>query len=259
LLTHTAGLPLDLESAHYGMIDSDGVRFHTLNTRPSCPTDTVSYSNLGYGWIAYALEHATGQSLGTLLHRYGLVWGDALDREPVVIADVRSPHSGTRLEPINSWYWRSLRLPWAGAFGTLPVIARLLRALDPRVSEKRVGAAGGFPQGAYFGFVESAGCLWEDANWGCGIEFRGHKFPHWVTPAASPDSYGLVGSSGICAWQDGDTTVVLAGPRTTDGGWLLRQGPRGTALAFELAKHGSDWPGQSCVALASVRRSVSAS
>ncbi len=236
LLTHTAGLPLDLDPAQYGAIDRNGVKARTLSALPSCSPGNVSYSNLGYGWIAYALERATGQSLTTLLQAYELTWGDTLDTEPVVIADIRSPHTGTSIEPLNSAYWRSLRLPWAGAFGTIPAVARLLRRLDSRVRETRVVAPGGFPQGFYFGGAESPLCMWADAAWGCGVEFRGTKTPHWITPAAPIESYGHIASTGILVWTNYSATITIAGPRGTNCGWLMRHGPKGSALAFHHAE-----------------------
>ena len=231
LLTHTAGLPLDLPGDHYGRVTADDVRTITLGMRPTHFDGTMAYSNIGYGWIALALERATGQHLAELWAGYDLLSGADVTNA-VTIADVRSPYADTDFEPINSAYWRSLELPWAGAFGTVEAISGILTRLDPRVSASTVSAAGGFPKGAYFGFVENDGCVWDDSAWSCGAELRGTKSPHWITAKASPRSFGHVGSSGMLAWKDECTTLVLAGPRTTDGGWILRQGPRGSAFAF---------------------------
>jgi hypothetical protein len=235
LLTHTAGLPLDLPSEWYGCLNRDDVSDVTLSMAPDRAPGTVAYSNIGYGWIAAALERVTGEPLSTILRAHDLVWGDESLVDPVVITDVRSPHAGTVLEPYNSPYWRSLHLPWAGAFGTVRALQHLMNRLDPRVCATRVHASGGFPQGAYFGMAKNGACEWTDAEWSCGVEHRGTKSPHWITAKASPDSFGHVGSSGMLVWKDGDTTFVLAGPRTTDGGWMLRQGPKASAFAFSRA------------------------
>lgn len=96
LLTHTAGLPLDLPRELYGAIDFQGVRTHTLAAQPCHPPGLVSYSNLGYGWIAYALELATGQSLGTLLGKYDLLWVTpstlSLSSSPMSAARTQGPY-----------------------------------------------------------------------------------------------------------------------------------------------------------------------
>src|SRR5688500_9983699 len=231
LLTHTSGLPLDLPSDEYGLLSADDVRDRIMAVTPVQPAGAMAYSNIGYGWIALALERVTGNSLTEILWSYNLTWGDELD-DPVVIGDVRSRFAGTSIEPANSNYWRSLRLPWCGAFGTIATVQRLLDCAHPLMRASRIHAPGGFLPGAFFGFLPSGGCVWDNAEWGCGVEYRGAKKPHWVTPAASPDSFGHVGSSGILAWKDGATTIVIAGPRTTDGGWMLRHGPKGTALAL---------------------------
>ncbi len=234
LLTHTAGLPLDLPGSLYGSIDRDRVREVMIALAPDrAPGVAVSYSNIGYGWIALALERVTGQSLSDIFRRHDLTWGDESAAPPVVVTDVRrSRHAETVIEPINSAYWRSLHLPWCGAFGTIQAIQRSIQHVHPLVHSCCVHASGGFPAGAYFGHAETDGCIWEDAAWGCGVECRGTKKPHWITPASSPDSYGHIGSSGVLAWKDGATTLVVAGPRTTDGGWMLRHGPRASMFAF---------------------------
>lgn len=232
LLTHTSGLPLDLPIDEYGRLNADDIRDRMLRVRPIQPAGLMSYSNIGYGWIALALERATNRSLSDLFAAYNLAWGDMLPQPAVIIDDVRSPFTGSLIEPINSPYWRSLRLPWCGAFGTLTTVRHLLDRLHPLVRASRVSVAGGFPPGAFFGFVPSAGAQWDDVAWACGVEFRGSKKPHWIAPTIAPDSYGHVGSSGILAWKDGDTTLVLAGPKTTDGGWMFRQGQRASQFAF---------------------------
>lgn len=231
LLTHTSGLPLDLPLDEYGTLTADDVRDRMLSVQPVQPVGSMMYSNIGYGWIAVAIERVTGCSLTELLHAYDLAWGDEVT-SPVVISDVRSPYANTPLEPLNSAYWRSLHLPWCGAFGTLKAVRELLLRVHPLVRSTRTAAAGGFTPGAFFGFSPSSGCVWEQADWSCGVEFRGTKKPHWIAPNVSPDSYGHVGSSGILVWTDGATTLVVAGPRTTDGGWMFRHGPKASALAF---------------------------
>lgn len=231
LLTHTSGLPLDLPNHEYGLLSARDVRDRMMAVEPVQPAGAMAYSNIGYGWIALALERVTGSSLTVILSSYNLTWGDELE-DPVIISDVRSPFAGTPIEPVNSRYWRSLHLPWCGAFGTIATVRQLLDCAHPLMRASRISAPGGFPPGAFFGFLPNGGSIWDNAEWSCGVEFRGTKKPHWVTPTASPDSFGHVGSSGILAWKDGTTTIVIAGPRTTDGGWMLRHGPKGTALAL---------------------------
>ena len=167
-----------------------------------------------------------------LFHSYGLIWGDEVPEDPVTIADIRSPFSGTEREPVNSAYWRSLHLPWCGTFASLFTIQRLFHSLDPRVLEPAPTVSGGFPPGAFFGFSDNSGCQWESAAWAHGVELRGSKNPHWISPNAPSTSYGHVGSSGILVWRSDTTTLIIAGARTTDGGWMMRHGPAVSKLAF---------------------------
>jgi hypothetical protein len=238
LITHTAGLPLDLPSELYGVVDKAGVRYHTLQARPVArPGQEVAYSNLGYGWLAVAIERVYARRLKDLWADYGLISGEDLSSaDGANIADIKSVHRGTAFEPVNSDYWRSLELPWAGAFGDVGSVQRLLERFLPRRHEGRTALPGGFPAGAYFGFEPTSGSRWPDAAWGLGVEWRGTKRPHWVSSYISPDSFGHVGSSGVLVWHADGSTIVLAGARTTDGGWLLRRGPKGTEMAFREAK-----------------------
>jgi hypothetical protein len=231
LLTHTAGLPLDLPIELYGHIDAAGVRAATLRARPSGASD-VMYSNIGYGWIAYALERVLGRAVPEFWRDYDLVAGDEIPGEMVRIADLHSPFAQTDHEPIHSKYWRSLRLPWAGAFGTIPAISKLLRRFDVQLLTSRTHGPGGFPAGAFFGFAKTEECVWDDAAWGLGVEYRGTKRPHWICSVAPADSFGHAASSGLVVWQVKQTTLVIAGPRRTVSGWLLRHGPKGTELAL---------------------------
>ncbi len=62
---------------------------------------------------------------------------------------------------------------------------------------------------------------WKRSPWGLGVELRGQKQPHAVTPAASPDSFGHVGASGAMAWVDPalDGAWVILGPRLYHEWW----------------------------------------
>lgn len=253
LLSHTAGLPLDLpadEVPYTHRLTADVVLDACLAVAPVRPPgQSVSYSNVGFGLLGRVVEILTGDRFQHALRRLVLdplgvdAWiGDEPPRRPASIADVNSRHAGTDLEPFNSRQWRSLALPWAGLYATIDGYLRLLEAYDvatdaclvsaERLQEARrdqtAGLAGGFPSGeAFLGFEPGRGIEWSRCAWGLALEVRGEKRPHWTSGAVAPTSYGQIGSSGCVAWCDPVAGVrwAVIGTRTTDSGWLLRHGP----------------------------------
>ena len=243
LLSHTAGLPLDVpeEMAAY----ASGLGWRTLAEaclrtpleRP--PFNRVRYSNVGYGLLAVVVERKTGRDFPAALRTLVLeplgiegYLGDEPSRSPVALAGVRGTHARTPLEPFNSPFWRSLALPWAGLLTTPEGALSLVRAfLEPPASFLRPETVAEATQnqvdGLGGGFVKPL--IWDYSPWGLGPELRDRKTPHWAPapPVVSPESFGHSGASGCLAWADPSTGVAwtLLGTRTADSGWLLRRGP----------------------------------
>src|SRR6185503_7846656 len=115
--------------------------------------------------------------------------GGELPRAPVTLADVRSSHAGTALEPFNSAFWRSLALPWAGLVTTASGALGLVRAfrgipsgfLSPGLLARATSNQAGDLSG---GFMPPL--IWPRCWWGLGPELRDSKDPHWAPPEANP-------------------------------------------------------------------------
>lgn len=117
--------------------------------------------------------------------------------------------------------------PAHGATGTLTDLLRLAaELLDPRVLPAgvvRLAAAPAYPSlaGVLPGFGR------QDPNdWGLGLERRGRKQPHWMSPTAPPDAFGHFGQSGSFVWVDplhGLAAAALTG--TPFGPWAAQAWP----------------------------------
>ncbi len=251
LLSHTAGLPLDLPrgSARYAPGLSWPVLAAACLQAPleQVPGLRVQYSNVGYGLLAALVERETGEPFPAALQRLVLqplgiegYLGDQPPRPVVVLGGVKGRHAGTELEPFNSAFWRSLALPWGGLLTTAAGALALVRAfrgfpsgfLRPETAaESTRNQAGDLPGG----FVQPL--LWPHCPWGLGPEMRDEKVPHWAPPQAGPDSFGHSGASGCVVWCDprADVAWTILGTRTAEGGWLIRQGPPIGAAILEEA------------------------
>ncbi|MFM7678947.1 MAG: serine hydrolase, partial [Roseiflexaceae bacterium] len=77
--------------------------------------------------------------------------------------------------------------------------------------------------------------MWPQSPWGLGPELRGTKTPHWVASCFAADSFGHSGSSGMVVWADPHQRFrfVMLGARAADSGWLLRHGPKLSALLWQ--------------------------
>ncbi|MBK9710414.1 MAG: beta-lactamase family protein [Kouleothrix sp.] len=249
LLCHTSGLPLDVSAsaARYTHgLDWPTLATACLLTALQAPPDTrVQYSNVGYGLLALVVEHRTGQEFADALDQLvsrplgvEAYLGVEPPRQPVILANVRSAHSGGDLEPFNSAFWRGLAFPWAGLMTTAEGAIRIAQAfqgfpdgfLSAKIrSEATRSHTGDLPGG----FAEPL--IWSRCAWGLGPELRGDKTPHWVPPQAGADSYGHSGASGALAWVSpaADVAWAILGARTADNGWLLRRSPAISAAILE--------------------------
>lgn len=248
LLCHTSGYTLDLpnKDGRYALgLTWSALATECVRVAPVSPAETtVQYSNLGYGILGIIIERITGMPCSQALYSLVLqplgitgVLGDPGADAVATIADVRGSHRGTALETFNSPFWRSLALPWGGlctnAAGALALIdafmphSNFLRpALCLEATQLQTGQLGG-------GFM--APLLWPQSPWGLGPELRGTKTPHWIATCFPADSFGHSGSSGMLVWADPNQLfrIVILGARAADGGWLLRHGPKLSALLWQ--------------------------
>ncbi len=247
LLRHTSGLPYDLpeDAAPYRWgLDWPTLARACLQTPLAWPPNTrVQYSNVGYGLLAIVVERQTNQAFAVALEDLVVkplgveaYLGVEPPRSPAVIADVRSPQTGTPLEPFNSAFWRSLALPWGGLLTTVAGALALARAYCGQpagfLRPETLAEATMNQTDDLAGGLEPP-LLWPHCPWGLGPEIRDAKTPHWAPSRASPASFGHAGSSGAVAWADPSAGVAWAivGTRTMANGWLVRGGPTiGTAI-----------------------------
>ncbi len=247
LLSHSAGLPLEVAPADAPYRDDlswAGLARACLGTPlVAAPATRVQYSNVGYGLLALVVEQQCGQRFSDALEALvlqplaveGYLGREPL-RAPMLLADVRGIHRGSRLEPFNSAFWRSLGLPWAGLVTTLGGVLRLVRAFAPwRTQFLQPRTRHAATENQTFGLGGGFGgpLLWPVCPWGLGPELRGVKTPHWIPAEVPLGSFGHTGGSGCLVWYDPDTTTAWAimGTRTADSGWLLRKSqPVSTAL-----------------------------
>ncbi len=247
LLSHSAGLPLDVAPAdapYQADLSWAGLASACLRTPlVAAPATRVQYSNVGYGLLALVVEQHWGQRFSDALEALvlqplaveGYLGREPL-RAPMLLADVRGIHRGSRLEPFNSAFWRSLGLPWAGLVTTLDGVLRLVRAFAPwRTQFLQPGTRHAATENQTFGLGGGFGgpLWWPVCPWGLGPELRGVKTPHWIPPEVPLGAFGHTGGSGCLAWYDPNTTTAWAimGTRTADSGWLLRKSqPVSTAL-----------------------------
>lgn len=62
--------------------------------------------------------------------------------------------------------------------------------------------------------------------WGLGLELHGHKSPHWMPDAASPQTFGHFGQSGAFLWVDPMPGIALVGlSDTAFGPWAIDAWP----------------------------------
>ncbi len=243
LLSHTAGLPMDLseESAPYRPgLDWPVLAEACLRTPlQQPPFSRVQYSNVGYGLLAVVVELKTGRDFPTALRSLVLeplgiegYLGSEPPRPTATLGSVRSSHAGTPLEPFNSRFWRSLALPWAGLLTTPEGALALARCfLETPAgflrSEIVAEALRNQTNGLEGGFAKPL--IWNPSPWGLGPELRGQKSPHWTPapPVISPESFGHSGASGCLVWADPSRDIAwgILGTRTAEGGWLLSRSP----------------------------------
>lgn len=242
LLCHISGLPQDLPNEHalYGTpIGWKELAQECLRVALEVPPHTrVLYGNVGYGLLALVVEHLTQKSFLDALTALVLqplqiegYLGNEPPRLPMRLADVRSRHTGTDIEPYNSHYYRALGLPWSGLITTAEGALKLVRAFagEPRAflsdamrreatRNQTDGLAGGY--GGRFDYPR--------APWGLGVDIRGEKNPHWTPSNASRDTFGHAGASGCVVWHDPEKNISWAifGTRTADNAWLVRGAPK---------------------------------
>lgn len=252
LLCHISGLPQDLpnEDALYGShMTWDDLAHECLKVELELPPRTrVVYSNVGYGLLALVVERATqGRFLNALRElvlgplAMEAYLGDEPPREPIKLADVRSRHVGTDIEPYNSSYYLRLGLPWSGLVTTPQGALNLVKAfagqpsnfLSDALRYEAIQNQTDHLPGGYGGRFD-----YPRAPWGLGVDLRGDKKPHWTPSNASPRTFGHAGASGCIAWHDPEANVswAILGTRTADNAWLVRGGANIALAILEGAK-----------------------
>lgn len=219
-------------------------------------TREVYYSDIGYGLLGQVIEEVWQASLEDVISRRlnerldtRLNMGQDKSERFVRIDGVNAQFDDPAIEPINSDFWRALRLPWGGVFGTIDDMVRVLLQftaagviLEPGLRRMSLQdpdsglLSGGLRKvEAHMGVAASPSVEWPVCPWGLGPELRGDKAPHWTPPDASPDSFGQVGTSGVMVWCDPHAGRIwaIAGTRGTFSGWLFRYGPRLGRIALE--------------------------
>ncbi len=242
LLCHTAGLPLDLPNGDelYGKpLSWNELAAKCLNVELAAPPGTrVLYSNVGYGLLARVAERISRSAFADFLSSAVLeplgiegYLGREPPRAPMQLADVRSRHAGTELEPYNSRYYRTLGLPWSGLVMTAEGALRLVRAYagDPEdflsqgVRQEATRNQTDDLPGGYGGKF-----MYPRSPWGLGVDLRGDKKPHWTPSNASPQTFGHAGASGCVVWHDplAGVSWAIVGTRTADNAWLVHGSTR---------------------------------
>jgi beta-lactamase class C len=240
LLCHTAGLPDDVAPARAPY--ARGLTWRQLGDAclatdlHRAPLTHVTYSNVGYGLLALVVEQRTGRPFAASLQELVLeplaiegYLGADLPRPPAKVSGKLGEHGGTDLEPFNSFFWRSLAMPWAGllttAAGALALVAAFAGLapkpdfLPAELLATATGDQTGGLRGGFTGWIE-----WSPCPWGLGPELLGRKTPHMLGPGASPHSFGHSGYSGSLAWCDphaaggrGVAFAILGGTRHARG------------------------------------------
>jgi beta-lactamase class C len=249
LLSHSSGLPYDLDDSSGPLPPDENwprLAERCLQTPREAPPGTrVRYSNVGYGLLAIMVERAHGREFPDALRELVIVplgidawFGVEPNRQPVLVADVRSTYTGTPYEPFNTIGWYRRALPWSGlltnAAGALTLArafqsaqATLVRAetADDAVSNQNDELSGGFVPPL----------IWKTCWWGLGPDLRNSKSPHWTPASASPRTFGHAGASGSSVYVDPEQNVAWAilGSRTADNGWLLLAGPAIAAAVLD--------------------------
>ncbi|MCW5848682.1 MAG: beta-lactamase family protein [Anaerolineae bacterium] len=247
LLCHTAGLPTDVSAnlaPYTARLSWPILARACLETELSHrPATLVLYSNVGYGLLGEIVERQMGQPFAQALRELVM---DPLEVEAYLgvphrptarVADVRSSHHGTDLEPYNSDFWLSLALPYGGLVTTMEGALALVQAFNGKAEEfLRTTTLLEATRNQAGELAGRSGLLqWPFCPWGLGPELRDAKTPHWSPPEASAESFGHAGASGCLAWCDSSAGVAWAfhGARVADTGWLLR---RGAAIGAAILK-----------------------
>ena len=194
LVAHEEGtLPLDEPITAQGATAAD-LLAHSAGIAPDEPVPmTLPHTRRIYSTAAYELlaDHIGDRS--------GIAFADYA-REAVV-------------EPLGMGSTRLLGSAGAGAHASVDDLLRLADGwTSPRLVDGSTLARATRPHLASLSGV-LPGFGRQDPNpWGLGPEIRGHKHPHWTSPANSPATFGHFGQSGTMLWIDpvaGVTAIAL--------------------------------------------------
>jgi CubicO group peptidase (beta-lactamase class C family) len=199
-----------------------------------------------------SLEDPAGPPGSTLLHLLahasGVDFGDDQVRAPVgkrriysnagidLAADHLSSRSGKDfademrirvLDPLGMQGTTLAGPPSKGGVGTIADTARLAwELLKPAVfPSARVDVLSSLKFPTLAGFLPGFGRQTPN-DWGAGAEIRGHKSPHWTSPANAPTTFGHFGMTGSFLWVDREAGLACTALSTVDfGKWAPEAWP----------------------------------
>lgn len=225
LLTHVSGLPdqlpqnAQLRASHAPLSDFVDGAIHTPLL--FSPGEKYSYSSMGILLGCEIAQRITGDPIARLVEKnlfeplemkHSALGLGKFSLEDVVLnqTDRAAPESGagdpsTKTWDWNSLYWRKLGVPWGGAHGSAPDVARFLdeflhpsgRAL--KVSTARLMVTNQNPPG---------------------LRPRGLAFDVGATsfsPDCSQQTFGHTGSTGTLCWADPQTEMICVVLTTLPG------------------------------------------
>jgi CubicO group peptidase (beta-lactamase class C family) len=226
LLAHSSGLPEDLAPGRLRYLDrqdldamTDAMGRLPLRTAPG--TEHL-YSNAGFAILGRVVERATGNDYWREAHQRiidPLGLHDTIEEprpidEPETVYVTDTAHPGEEADSYNSEFWRGLKMPWGGLFGSARDLVtfgasfldggpRLLSgaSIEAMTSDQVLGVRGG---------VQSMRVVWNPAFWGLGWEVKGSKRRHWTGELTSPRTFCHFGAAGTLLFADPDRQIAAA-------------------------------------------------
>jgi CubicO group peptidase (beta-lactamase class C family) len=236
LLTHTSGLPdmlpenLDLRRRHAPLPEFVKRIYETPLLFP--PGTSVSYQSTGIALLGEIIERVSGASCRDFLrHEFfeplGMT-GSALGWRPEL--EERVAECELEGEPSdwdwNTPYWRDFGAPWGGMFATAPDMARFLQMLQGegewegrRVLGKATVRTMTRDHTAELPDLPTAER--KKGSWGLGWRVAAVRNAEWLGDLTSLRTYGHIGATGTCAWNDPDSGISFVFFSNKPGIWRL--------------------------------------
>jgi CubicO group peptidase (beta-lactamase class C family) len=239
LLSHTSGLPEDLEGSTLDYEDRNSIdvivdAFMQLPPKKA-PGQELIYSNAGIAIAGRLLERLAGVRVGQAVKEAIIdpLWLDStwfgeppVGREANIATIGGTDRPGTDLDPYNGAYFRSLGHAWGGMFSSVTDLASLAQIfLDngrplltinmglAGIRNQTNGLRGGFANWPRF----------PTGDWGLGWEIKGGRGRHWSGGRTSHATFGHIGQSGCMMWADPmkDLICVALANQVLSTGWSV--------------------------------------